>query len=120
MSNEISLQSLCEGAAGELFDLELQKLNDNIADPNTDPKIIREVVLKVRFRPDENRERAAMEVGVTLKLAPRKGHGALAWFGKDNAGRQIAVENNPNQGTFKFAQDGVTPINQKKGEVVND
>ena len=50
---KLSLANLGGGAAVEKFDTELQKVLDNIADPNTVENAGREVTLKVKIKPKE-------------------------------------------------------------------
>ena len=69
----VSLTNLGEGAAIELFNEELQKVLDNIVDPNTKPKQAREVVLRVKITPDEERDIGDIEITCISKPAPAKG-----------------------------------------------
>lgn len=70
--SELTLETLGNGAASDLFDEEFHKVLRNIADPNSDAKAVREVVLKFRIKPSEDRSRADIQVVPTHKLAPLK------------------------------------------------
>ena len=69
---KVSLVNLRDGAAIEMFDYELQRILDNVVDPNTNPETKREVVLKVSVKPDENREIGSVEITCIPKLAGQK------------------------------------------------
>jgi len=110
----VTLATLNEGAALELFDTELKKLLDNIADVNTDPELKRDITLKVVFEPDEDRKRATVSVKVTSKLAGSKGVATNVWFGVVD-GQRAAVATNPNQGRLFDKPGGrVIPISGSK------
>lgn len=67
---EISLPTLHGGAAVDLFDEELRKVMENIADPNTRPDAVRTISLKVRIKPDKERRFATTTVEAHSTLAP--------------------------------------------------
>ena len=109
---KISLINLGGGAAIELFDIELQKALDDIVDPNTKAGAVREVTLKVRIKPDEERNFGDLVIQCSSKvasLAPyptkivigsrgRKGEAyelippQKSLFKKDDAGKVIPIE----------------------------
>lgn len=97
--NLVSLATLSDGAAIEMFDEELQRVLDNILDVNTDPKQAREITLKVKIQPNENREMGAVSIGTVSKLAPSKSVSTVFFMGR-RAGRAVATERNPKQLTF--------------------
>lgn len=73
MSEQIvSLANLGEGAVIEAFDTELQRVLQNIVDPNTDAKQAREITLKVKIKPDSERSIGMVSIVATSKLAPAK------------------------------------------------
>jgi len=75
--DQVSLETLGQGAALERFNLALQDVLDNIQDVNTDPKKARTVTLKATIKPSEDREVGSIVVDVVSKLAPIapfKGH----------------------------------------------
>lgn len=92
----MSLKSLGQGAAVELFDVEMQKALENIVDPNTDPKKARTITLKVTMKPDEEREYASITVQVSSTLASIKPYATHCFIGKDRHG-VVATEHNPKQ-----------------------
>jgi hypothetical protein len=98
----VSLETLGQGAAVERFNLELQRALDNIADENTKAKGTREVTLKVKITPDEDREIAKVEVHTTSKLQAYLPFPTQFVLGKQ-AGKACATEFNPRQKTIPDA-----------------
>jgi hypothetical protein len=110
----VSLNSLNSGAALELFDAELKKIIDNIADPNTDPKAKREITLKVVFAPSDDRTQAGVTIGVKSKMSAHRGAQTAVWFGRVD-GKIAAVESDPSPGLFDQAgKIKMVPINASK------
>ena len=66
----ITLATLGGGAAVEKFGRELEKVIENIKDPNTKPEAVREIVIKVKIAPDKDRSLGAISVSAASKLAP--------------------------------------------------
>lgn len=70
MSEQVSLDTLAAGAAVERFDYELRRVLENIADINTRADALREVSLKVKIKPNDDRSFAVIEILASSKLAP--------------------------------------------------
>jgi len=68
----LNLGNLGGGAVAEQFDDALQRVLENIADPNTDWKAARVVQVSVRFVPKEDRKRLTMRYAVTTRLTPTR------------------------------------------------
>lgn len=92
MANIIDLNNFANGAVAERFNLELQKVLENIADPNTDPKKARKLVLTVKVSGNENRDIADVEVEAKLTLAPAKPIESKLVIDRDNKGKIIGAE----------------------------
>lgn len=75
MAKEImTLASLCDGAVQERVNHALQKVTENVLDPNTDPKKKRSITLTLSFEPNpDDREDVSVDVSVGVKLAPETG-----------------------------------------------
>jgi len=94
----VSLETMNGGAAIELFNEELQKVLNNIGDPNTKPDAAREINLKVKIKPDEKRRYADVSMQTTTKLAPVRETTTVFWLGKDPRTKQmVASERNMDQ-----------------------
>jgi hypothetical protein len=114
----VTLGTLAHGAGEELFSEELQKVLKNIADPNTDAKSAREITLKVRFTPNDDRTMGDTIVTCASKLAPfRKVH-TVVYLGRRD-GAFVAVESNPKQLAFDTAPVGPVPIEQGRKEMTD-
>lgn len=77
----MTLTTVAEGAAEELFQTALSQLLINIDDPNTKAETVREIVLRVRFKPDDSRRKSAVLVECKTKLAAAKPVGAMVAIG---------------------------------------
>jgi len=87
----LSLETLAGGACVERFNDALLSVLENLADPNTGTKT-REVILKVKFKPDEEKSFVQIIIECTPKLAPASSIASNAYLGKDISGKAIAHE----------------------------
>lgn len=110
----VTLESLADGAAAELFQSELDKVLRNIADPNTDPTAVRRVTLVVAIQPDDDREVGEVSVKATAKLAGLKGARTRVFFGR-HQGELVATEYNPKQQGLFDERPALREVGGKKG-----
>lgn len=94
-NGKATLATLAKGAAIERFDDELQRVLNNIIDPNT-AEGKRCITLKVEIKPDPDRVTAAVHVSCSSKLMPSKPCSTLFYVGKER-GQGVAFEHNPEQ-----------------------
>lgn len=109
----VSLATLADGALGELFDAELQRVLQNVADPNTDPEQIRTITLTVKVKPNEEREIGDVTVSAASKLAALKKVKTVIYMGRQ-AGKLVAVESNPKQQGLFSDKPNMVPISGGK------
>jgi hypothetical protein len=110
----VSLTNLNQGAAIEMFDAELKKVVENIADLNTTAKVKREITLKVVFVPNDERTQGLVGITVASKLAGHRGTSTTVWFGK-KSGERLAVETDPSPGLFDQGRKlNMVPITDKE------
>ncbi len=64
-----SLSDLMDGGVEERFNDALDKVWQNVYDPNTNPVAVREVTLKIKIKPNERRDACDFNVDVIPKLA---------------------------------------------------
>lgn len=109
----VRLDTIGCGAALELFDIELGRVLENIADVNTEAEAKRTITLTVKIKPNKMREAGEIEIACESKLAPARPADAVLFFGK-RGGRRIAVEHDPRQmGMFdKHDRPTVVPMPQ--------
>jgi hypothetical protein len=87
----VTLDWLAQGAAMEMWQDELQKVLDNIADPNTKATATRAITLTVTFKPDDNRRYAPTVIECKSKVAPVRGHATAIYMGRKQ-GKIVATE----------------------------
>lgn len=103
----VDIQTLGRGAAMELFNDGLQRVLENVLDPNTEATAKRVLTLTVEFKPTEDRDVARAIMQVKAKLADAKGVGTYIFIGRE-AGRAVALERNPRQPELPMSEAGGT------------
>lgn len=111
--DQVRLGLLAEGAAGELFDDELAKVLRNIADVNTEAEQAREIALKVKMVPNEDRHSAIVTITVTSKLAGQRPAKSTFYMGRRGT-ELVAVEYDPKQMKLDGFETNLVPM--KGGE----
>lgn len=102
--HELTLSTLANGAAEEMFGESLSTVLKNIDDVNTDHKTKRSIVIQFDFHVDEERRVGHVDVKCSTKLAGVKGVTANVYFGR-HQGRHMVVEA-PSQDTLFPNPDG--------------
>lgn len=97
---KVSLATIAHSAAIERFDAELQKVFDNIMDPNTSAEAKREIVLRATFKPNETRSMVAVLISAVSKEAPSAGCTTVLYLGLTRNGKAQASEYDPDQLTL--------------------
>ncbi|KAA1180668.1 hypothetical protein BSK59_08400 [Paenibacillus odorifer] len=92
MKTNIDIGTLANGAVGERINLELQKVAENVQDPNTDWKKARKVTITITLKPDEEREIALVSADIKTTLAPAHGIATKLIFGMEKDGNVVAAE----------------------------
>lgn len=114
LPDEVSIETLNDGAVIELANDELAKVFSNIQDVNTSAKFKRKLVIEIEFACDENRSYGAGLVQVKSKLAPPMPVRRGLHFGMRD-GKAIACQAAVNQMEMEISGGaGVTPINKKR------
>ena len=105
---------LAQGAIQELAQIEMQKIVQNILDINTHPDKPRELTIKVKFKPNNNRQGIAIEANVTSKLLPNNAVATQMAIGVDTSTGEIRAREMMPQLEGQFDFDG----NQQGSPVV--
>lgn len=92
MEKIFDLEKFAGGALAEKFNIGLQEVLENIADPNTDPKKKRKLTLELSFEPDEERELSMVDIVVKTKLQPNMPVATKIIIDKDGEGGIVASE----------------------------
>ena len=120
MEQPVTLFTLANGALGELFDREMERVSADILDLNTEADAVRTITIKVKIKPDKGRGFGYAEMLISSTLGAPKGVSSTMYFGKKN-NRATAVETVPDQKEL-FDPLGPRPVvefNRNTGEVVN-
>ena len=119
MPNEIlNLSEMAQGAFMEQFNIELNKVLTNIADPNTDPKKPRKITLTATLKANEERELATFEVQSKAALVPVRPVSTTIIIDKDSEGKVVAAELKSGiRGQTFIDEDG--KVKDDKGKVVD-
>lgn len=88
----LSLDNIGLGALKEQFGIELQKVLENISDPNTDAKKARKVTISVTLKPNEKRNIAMMSLQAKCSLVPSGAIETEIYIDRDKNGEVIAEE----------------------------
>lgn len=87
-----SLSELMDGGVEERFNEALDKLWQNVFDPNTNPTATRSLTLTVKIKPNERRDSCDFRVDVVPKLAPMNSLTQTVMLELRGDGRIIATE----------------------------
>ena len=104
----VALETIAGGAIKELFEAELGRVLDNIADINTDPAQKRTITISVEFKPGAKRDTADVKLKCGSKLAGIMTVNTQLFMGK-HGGKLVAVENDPRQGAL-FDDQQASPL----------
>lgn len=96
---KLSLTNIKEGAAVEMFDLQLEKVLANINDINTDNKT-RSITLTMAITPSEDRTLLTISLDCTSKIRHQEKQKVYADIKIDERGRAFAVERQQLQRTL--------------------
>jgi hypothetical protein len=123
--DRVTLTTLKDGAAVELFEAALEEVLSNIEDPNIVAKANRVINIKVTFMCGEDRDISGVAIEVVTKLANRNAVTTVVHMGR-RMGALIAVEYDPRQRDIFDPErgEGITPLASvaggKKEEATSD
>jgi hypothetical protein len=66
----MKITEIADGAIQDLFDAELEGIFENIQDVNTEAVKPRELMIKIKFIPNDARDAVGIEIAVSSKMAP--------------------------------------------------
>lgn len=122
MSKPLKLETLQNGAVLEAFEVELQNVLDNIQDPNTKPDGVREVSVKLKFKPSKDRNYTSLTYSVTSKLQPSEPGEVPIFVDRDRKNKRatavelVSPDENPDQERLPGIDGKVSPINQQQAQ----
>lgn len=92
MDYMIDLNEFAEGALAAKVNTELEKVLENIADPNTDPKKNRTITISIKIHGDEKRDVLNTSVSTKSSLVPMKEVETKLMMGADKKGNIVGKE----------------------------
>lgn len=112
---KINLETLADGAFAERTKEAIQKVMENIADPNTEWKIKRKVTVDITFTAAEDREIIECDAVAKPKLAPKKGIHTKFLLDKTLNGEIVAAEYKK-----QIAGQQTMKVDPDTGEILSD
>ena len=89
----INLEQFAGGKLSVQLNKALEKITENVQDPNTDAQKLRKIKVSISFRPNDERNFVATTVETKLSLAPELGATTALSMGRDlRTGEVEAVE----------------------------
>jgi hypothetical protein len=110
---KVSLANLANGAALERVDAELERVLDNVADVNTKVKVAREIVLKIKIVPSQDRSIGQVKIQCSSKLAGMEEAEHTIEFGQEGR-KQVAYQRKGRQPELPL--DNVASIGGEDGK----
>ncbi len=101
----LSLENLGAGAGAQLFQHELERVLENILDPNTSAVAKRSVSLQLTITPGEDRRECKIAVKASAKLAPFREVGGQIYVGRKD-GAAVATSFDTKQMRMGFDPEG--------------
>lgn len=106
---KVTLATLANGAVPELFQRDLDAVLDNIADVNTPPDAVRQITIKIKFKPSKQRDMGAVEIHCKAELPGVEPASAAVFFGKDQ-GKMVAFQNDPQLALGMAGENGLAVV----------
>lgn len=88
----LNLEELAGGGLAEKVNSAMQKVLENMQDPNTPWKVKRSITVKMAFTQNEDRDDSAVKLSVETKLAPASPLTTRMAIGKDLESGEIFAE----------------------------
>jgi hypothetical protein len=118
MSIPLTMETLCGGGVIESLHHEIQQVLNNVADPNTEAKKVREVRLVIKVKPNEHRNMAEVSVQASSKLIAAAPLSTAIIIDKDG-NRAVAAEifdgENPGQLVLPDVEVSAHNVSRFKG-----
>lgn len=117
---QLDLSNICNGALPEVFERDLQKVLENIADPNTDVDKSRIITIELNFTPFVDRSGAVVTLKTKTKLPGIPTQTSTVFIGK-HQGKTVAVPKDARQQQLfgKQPEPDANVLSMKKGEKTN-
>lgn len=110
----INLEQFAGGKLSVQLNKALEKITENVQDPNTDAQKVRKINVSISFRPNDERNFVATTVETKLSLAPELGATTALSMGRDLRTGEVEAVEIFNQIPGQMNADDV--INQEEDE----
>lgn len=110
----INLEQFAGGKLSVQLNKALEKITENVQDPNTDAQKVRKINVSISFRPNDERNFVATTVETKLSLAPELGATTALSMGRDLRTGEVEVVEIFNQIPGQMNVDDV--IDQEEDE----
>ena len=110
----IDLEQFAGGKLSVQLNKALEKITENVQDPNTDAQKVRKINVSISFRPNDERNFVATTVETKLSLAPELGATTALSMGRDLRTGEVEAVEIFNQIPFQMYVDDV--IDQEEDE----
>lgn len=116
---KVELKELASGALQEQFGKSFEKVIENLQNPNTPYKNAREIVIKMKFTQNEQRDDVKCGISVTEKLAAQAPTETAFAIGKDLKTGELYAEEYGRQVKGQTTFDDME-VDPKTGEVITE
>jgi len=96
----VDINKIAGGALAEKLQRELQRVAENVLDPNTKAESVRKVTITISIKPNETRQIGSSNIEVKSNLVATKGIPTSFLFDYSKDGKAVVKEmimNDPNQ-----------------------
>lgn len=115
----MKLEEFAGGALQEKANAAMQRVLENMQDPNTPYKVKRGITIKIGFTQNEDRDDAVVEMSVETKLAPSSPVRTMMAIGKDLETGETYAQEYGKQIRGQMSLDLDPPVRKIGGDLVN-
>lgn len=115
----LKLQELAGGALYEKANDAMQRVLENMQDPNTPYKAKRSITIKIGFVQNESRNNTAVDISVETKLAAASPVQTMMAIGKNLQNGEVYAEEYGKQIRGQMSLDLEQPVQKIDGDTVN-
>lgn len=115
----LKLEEFMGGALQEKANAAMQRVLENMQDPNTPYKVKRGITIKIGFTQNEDRDDAVVEMSVETKLAPSSPVRTMMVIGKDLETGETYAQEYGKQIRGQMSLDLDPPVKKIGGDLVD-
>lgn len=115
----LKLEEFAGGALQEKANAAMQRVLENMQDPNTPYKTKRGITIKIGFTQNEDRDDAVVEMSVETKLAPASPVRTMMAIGKDLQTGETYAQEYGKQIRGQMSLDLEQPVQKIDGDIVD-